>query len=52
MNSGVTNFGRLWMNSRIFAFRQASSSSSWVTSETGFTVPRRILKRIDPAYNV
>ena len=44
--------GKDSMKSKMFALRHASSISSCVTSDAGFVAPRRILKRIVPAYNV
>jgi hypothetical protein len=45
---GSTYSGRELMNSRMFASRQAASSSSCVTSPGGLMAPRRILNRIVP----
>ena len=48
----TTDLGKLWMNSRMLALRQASSISSCVTSDSGLIAPRRMLKRTVPAYKV
>ena len=46
---GNTYSGNVLMNSRMFASRQAASSSSCVTSSAGLTAPRRMLNRTVPA---